>query len=82
MNQEINYELKALTQNITNLRQKNKLTKKEMAKLLGISIYSLNKIEEDILPHKITIDILIKINSNFGISPHEIMQNQNYQDKA
>ena len=34
------------------------------------------------LPHKITIDILIKINSNFGISPHEIMQKQNYQDKA
>jgi len=59
--------MKYLSYNILYLRKRNKITKKEMAKILGIGITTLNKIEKGILPPKLSVEILFKIQDCFGI---------------
>lgn len=54
--------------NIAWLRRHYGLTKKEMARRLGISIWSLKKIENGELPSRLTIDVLYRIYQVFGIS--------------
>ena len=68
MNKTTNDEaIKYLSYNILCLRRTNNLTKKEMAKILGIGIASLNKIEQGILPPRLSVTILFKIQAHFGI---------------
>lgn len=57
--------------NIAWLRKHHHLTKKKMAALLGIGIFSLIKIENGRLPKKLTIEAVEKIYFNFGIDPEE-----------
>ena len=47
---ELDKEMKIFLKNIYILRTKYNKNKKEMAKILGISIYKLNKLENGILP--------------------------------
>ncbi|MBR5535077.1 MAG: helix-turn-helix transcriptional regulator [Clostridia bacterium] len=58
--------------NIKRLREKHKLSKKEMAKKLGISTYSLRIIEEGRFPEKLTVDIFGYLMDEFKILPSEI----------
>ena len=51
------------------LREKNGLSKEEMAGRLGIGVKTLEKIESGILPNRLSSGILIEIFRNFGISP-------------
>ena len=59
--------IKYLSHNILYLRKRHNITKKEMAKILGIGIKTLNKIEQGILPPKTSVEILFKIHNHFGI---------------
>lgn len=68
---DINNEIKNLCENIKLLRSENRLSKKDMAKLLGISYNSLTLIEKGVLP-KIGYNMLYKIYYNFNISPEKM----------
>ncbi len=55
--------------NVTRLRKRHGLTKKEMAKTLGISVGTLNKIEKGELPPRMSVEIVFNIYQHFGIHP-------------
>ena len=70
---ETNEMLCFFCKNVKKIRKKNKLTQKEMAKILGIGIVSLSAIERGRIPPRLKADIVIKIYRNFGILPSEIV---------
>jgi transcriptional regulator with XRE-family HTH domain len=59
-------------QNVKYLRAKNRLSKKNMAHILGIGIGSLNKLEQGILPPTLGCNILFHILNAFALYPHEM----------
>ena len=65
-------EIKIFCENIKYLRKEKGLSKKEMAKKLGISTASLSILESGKLPPRLTVEPLFHIHKNFGISPSEI----------
>ena len=58
------------------LRKHYNLSKKEMAKKLGISIWMLNKIEKGELPVGLRIDILFCVYKEFGIFMSDMLSVQ------
>ncbi|MBE6904223.1 MAG: helix-turn-helix transcriptional regulator [Ruminococcaceae bacterium] len=65
----INDEINNFINNIVYLRKKNGFSKKEMANILNISIYALNKIERGELPKKLSVKIVFNLQKHFKISP-------------
>lgn len=65
-------EIKNLSHNIKQLRQSHNLSKKSMAKIMGIGIGSLNKLESGILPPRADVQCLLNLNKHFGISISEL----------
>ena len=61
--------MEAFAHNIRWLRKKYGLSKKKMAELLGIGLWSLNRLERGEIPPRMTIDILFAVQKHFGISP-------------
>ena len=61
-----------LSKNIKEIRKANGLTQKEMAKRLGIGVSSLSKLENGILPPRLTVDVLFIIERNFHIKVHRL----------
>ena len=59
-------------QNVSAIRKKHCLSKKEMARLLGIGIGSLNKLERGIIPERMSCDIIIRISRIFDIEITDI----------
>lgn len=57
-----------LSHNVLYLRKTHNITKKEMAKILGIGIKTLSKIEQGILPPRLSVEVLFRIRDYFGIS--------------
>lgn len=55
--------------NMVWLRKKYGFSKVKMAKLLGIGVGSLNKIEKGELPPRISVDVVFNIHKHFGILP-------------
>lgn len=66
-----NGELENIIYNIKWLRKHYGLSKKEMAELLNISIYSINKLEKGILPPRLKVDVIFAVWKHFGVSPTE-----------
>ena len=66
------YTTKTLCENIALLRKNNGLSKSEMSKMLGISVYSLNIIEQGKVPPRLDIHIFYNLYTSFGITPSEI----------
>ncbi len=66
------YDFSVFGDNLKAIRNKNGLSKKEMSKKLGIGTRSLSLIESGIAPPRLSSNILIKINREFGILPSEI----------
>ena len=75
MKTKLSQQYKNLTLNIIKLRKENNLSKKEMAQILHISSYSLNKIEKGELPPSLNIDIVFYIEKHFNIPPHKLFHN-------
>ncbi len=65
-------EIKNLSHNIKQLRHSHNLSKKSMAKIMGIGIGSLNKLESGILPPRADVQCLLNLNKHFGISISEL----------
>ena len=63
---------KILCQNIKFLRQKHKLTKTQMSQILGVSIKTLNRLENGILPPRISCELIFRIQRHFGIQPRQL----------
>ena len=67
----INVEINNFINNIAYLRKKYGLSKKEMADVLNISIYALNKIEKGELSKKLSVEIIFNLQKHFKISPEK-----------
>jgi len=67
----INDDINNFINNIAYLRKKSGLSKKEMATVLNISIYALNKIERGELPEKLSVEIVFNLQKHFKISPEK-----------
>ena len=72
MKQEYQNDIVAFSDNIKQLRQSHNLSKKSMAKIMGIGIGSLNKLESGILPPRADVQCLLNLNKHFGISISEL----------
>ncbi len=65
-------QLQNFTYNMKFIRESNSLSKKEMAKILNISIYSLNKLEKGNIPKNLPVDIIFAVMHHFKISPAQL----------
>ena len=72
MNKQKRDEIAILCHNIRQLRRKENLSKREMARKLAIGEYSLTKIEKGILPPRLSCEIIFQIDKEFGIRPKEL----------
>lgn len=70
---KINY-FNVFGHNLYRLRKENKLTQKEMADKLGISISSLRKLENGIVTPRLTINIIFNASKEFSIEPYELFE--------
>ena len=64
-------ELKHFCETVSDLRQKHGLSKTAMAKILGISPSSLNKLENGVMP-RISSKVIIRLMGYFHISAEEV----------
>lgn len=62
--------MKYLSHNILYLRKRHNITKKEMANLLRVSTKTLTKIEQGILPPRLSVEVLFKVQEQFGVQLH------------
>ena len=65
-------DVQILCQNIKFLRQKYKLSKNKMAQILGVSVKTLNCIENGNFPPRMSCEILLRIQHHFAISPRQL----------
>ena len=56
-------------QNIKRLREKNRLSKRQMARILHIGTKSLTMLENGIIPPRMDVAVLIYISSYFRVRP-------------
>lgn len=70
----MNKDIENFCKNIKLIRETHNLSKKKMAERCGISVYSLNKIEQGILPPNLSYQMFVHINKNFGITPSKLFQ--------
>ena len=62
-------EITNLLYNIKWLRKRDKLSKKQMARILGIGMVSMNKIEKGKVPYRLGANVIIAVYQHFGILP-------------
>ena len=60
--------MKCLSHNILYLRKSNHISKREMAEILGIGIKTLTKLEQGVLPARLSVEVLFRIKDHFGVS--------------
>lgn len=63
--------LQTFAHNVAWLREHYGLSKSEMARIMGIGVSSLNKIERGEIPPRLGVDVLFAIQKHFGMSPSE-----------
>lgn len=64
-------ELKHFCETVSQLRQEYRLTKTEMSKILGISISSLNKLENGVMP-RISCEVVYRMMDTFHLTAAEV----------
>ena len=74
-------KLSILCQNIKFLREKNNLTKAQMARVLQIGVNSLSKIEQGNFPPRISSEILFRLQYEFGVHPDDLLHTPLYEKK-
>ncbi|MBQ8935361.1 MAG: helix-turn-helix transcriptional regulator [Oscillospiraceae bacterium] len=62
-----------LLHNIAWLRREFGISKSEMAKLLGIGVGSITKIEQGELPPRMGAHVLLNVREHFGFHPCELL---------
>ena len=63
-----------LLHNIVWLRKHYGISKKRMAKMLGIGLWSINKIELGEIPPRLDVRIIFAISRQFSIPPAELFR--------
>ena len=58
--------------NVRFLRKKSGFSKRKMAGCLGIGVYSLQKIEKNIIPPRLVWTVILRIQAQFHIPPYKI----------
>ena len=66
-------ELENFFHNIRWLRQKYGIPKKHMARLLKISVKTLNRLEGGKIPPLLSLNIYLHIQKDFGLSPTRLL---------
>lgn len=66
-------EIAYFCENVRTLRRFFKLSQKEMARTMGIGLYSLRKIESGVLPPRLGMDVLFHLYKGFGVLPHALV---------
>ena len=61
-------QLATFCKNVTYLREKKQLTKKQMANIMGVNVNTLNSIENGVVPSKLSSRVLINLYNHFHIS--------------
>ena len=59
-------------ENVKCLREKEGLTRRELAARLGIGVRSLARLERGEIPPRLNVGVVIKISREFGIHPKEL----------
>ena len=59
--------------NIRFLRKQKGLSMREMAKIMGVSVYTLKKIENDEVPPRLDVGVLFRIQNSYGIKCKELV---------
>ena len=72
MKTKIQGDIDVFCQNVKILRERNNLSKKEMAEILEIGIASLTKIEQGVIPPRATTNIIFNLSNSFNIKPHKL----------
>ncbi len=68
-------EFLIFSDNIRLLRVKYNISKREMAKILGVSVKTLSLIENDVIP-RISVEVVFKTARYFGIQPAWLFQEE------
>lgn len=74
-------EFAVFCENIRLLRVKNGLTKRQMAKIMGIGIESLNKIERGTVPERLKVEAFLFTANYFNYAPDELFSPIEYKDR-
>lgn len=67
-------ERKIFCDNVKKLREINKLSKKEMAKRLHITVKSLSILEQGIIPPRMSLKVAISISKEFGLLLKDVFE--------
>ena len=62
-------EILIFAHNLTWLRKKHGLSKQSMARKLGIGVESLNKLEQGIIPPRLSANIFFEVRRYFKLTP-------------
>ena len=65
-------EIAVFCQNIKILREKYDLSKKEMAKILGIGVAGLKKLEQGIISPRASVEIIFNLSRHFKVKPNKL----------
>ena len=76
-----NDQIYIFCENVRRLRKNSNLTKTEMAKRLKISLRSLALIENNILPKRLSANILCKIYLEFNVRPSDMFAQKKSKNK-
>ena len=61
--------LEIFSKNIVWLRKTHGLSKKKMAKLLKVGLWTINRLEKGESPPQLKVDVLMEVQKEFGIHP-------------
>ena len=78
---DITTEVQNLCTNVKYLRRKNRLSKKEMARRIGIGTGSLTKMERGELPPRVNCKIFLQIYFSFGITPAKMLKSHLWDEE-
>ncbi|MGI6013850.1 MAG: helix-turn-helix domain-containing protein [Oscillospiraceae bacterium] len=67
-------ELAIFCENMRLLRQHYGYSKKEMAKISGISTATLTKLEQTIIPPKLSVNVVFKVAWHFKLKPYQMFR--------
>lgn len=70
------HELKNMSHNILWIRQQYRLSQKQLAQCLGISVGSLRTLEKGILPPRLSVAFIFQIQKLYHIPPGKLFSSR------
>lgn len=66
-------EMDNLAGNLIYLRNSNGISKRGMADIMGVGVWTLNKLELGELPPRMKVEALFRIQERFGVPVHRLL---------